>query len=141
MTQPAVNSDAVAHHASPAYVIEDRLFVNNEFVSSKSGLRLDVYNPTTEKVCASVYEATEEDVDIAVNAAKAAFPAWSNLNAQDRGHYLEKWADALERALPEMAYLDAISMGKPAYPDRELTFLSGRTMARDTNSRSQDWHP
>lgn len=100
-------------------VIEDRLFINGEFVPSKLGKKFDVFNPATEKLSASVYEADLEDVNIAVQAAKAAFPAWSNLNALQRGQYLERWANALEKALPEISYLDAISMGKPAYPDRK----------------------
>ncbi|ORY08598.1 aldehyde dehydrogenase [Clohesyomyces aquaticus] len=99
-------------------VIEDRLFINGEFVPSKSGKKFNVINPTTEKLSASVYEADAEDVDIAVQAAKAAFPAWSELNALQRAHFLERWASALEKALPEISYLDAISMGKPAYPDQ-----------------------
>ena len=123
MAQSAlINDDTPPYHGKPD-VIEDRLFINGEFVPSISGKKFDVYNPTTEKVSASVYEASVEDVDAAVSAAKAAFPAWSELDALQRGHYLNKWADALERALPEIAYLDAISMGKPAYPDRELTFF------------------
>ena len=72
--------------------IEDRLFINGEFVPSKSGKKFDVFNPTTEKLCASVYEAGPEDVDIAVAAAKAAFPAWSDLGAADRAGYIEKLA-------------------------------------------------
>ncbi|CEJ94784.1 Putative Aldehyde dehydrogenase [[Torrubiella] hemipterigena] len=98
--------------------IESRLFINNEFIPSVSGKRFDVISPITEAVSASVYEAGVEDVELAVQAAKAALPAWSERNATERAHFLNKWADALEAAAEEMAYLDAISMGKPAYPDR-----------------------
>ncbi|OCK74766.1 aldehyde dehydrogenase [Lepidopterella palustris CBS 459.81] len=107
-----------AQHTGRPDVIEDGLFINGEFVPSKSGKKFDIFNPATEKWSASVYEADVEDVDIAVQAAKDAFPAWSELNALQRGHYLERWAEALEKALPEISYLDAISMGKPAYPDQ-----------------------
>jgi aldehyde dehydrogenase (NAD+) len=94
--------------------IEDRLFINGEFVPSKSGKKFDVFNPATTKLSASVYEANADDVDIAVKAAKAAFPAWSELSALERGGYLFKLADAIEKNLAELGYLDAISMGKPA---------------------------
>lgn len=101
--------------------IEGRLFINGEFVNAKSGKTFDVVNPATEKVAASVQEAGVEDVDDAVAAAKAAFPAWSELSAGDRGGYLFKLADALEKRLPELAYLDAISMGAPAATNCRFT--------------------
>src|ERR1700753_2552080 len=97
--------------------IEDRLFINGEFVPSISGKKFDVYNPATEKLAASVYEAGPEDVDAAVKAAKAAFPAWSELPAQERAGYLHKFADALQKVLPQLSYLDAICMGKPTHND------------------------
>lgn len=100
--------------------IENRLFINGEFVPSKSGRTFEVVNPATEKVAASVFEADAADVDDAVAAAKAAFPAWSELPASERGAYLFKLADALEKHLPELAYLDAISMGKPVDNDSEF---------------------
>lgn len=59
--------------------IETRLFINGEFVPSKSGKTFDVINPATEKLTASPFEAGAEDVDLAVDAAKAALPAWSAL--------------------------------------------------------------
>ena len=95
--------------------IEGRLFINGEFVESKAGKTFDIINPATEKKAASVHEATVEDVDAAVAAAKAAFPAWSELSGGDRGDYLLKLADALAKRVDEMAYLDAISMGAPAH--------------------------
>ena len=97
--------------------IEGRLFINGEFVNAKSGKTFDVINPATEKHSATVQEAGVEDVDDAVAAAKAAFPAWSELSAGERGQYLSKLADALEKHLKELSYLDAISMGKPAAND------------------------
>lgn len=97
--------------------IEGRLFINGEFVNAKSGKTFDIVNPATEKVIASVQEAGVEDVDIAVAAAKAAFPAWSELSAGERGEWLFKLAAALEKRLDECSYLDAISMGKPVAND------------------------
>jgi aldehyde dehydrogenase (NAD+) len=97
--------------------IEDRLFIGGDFVPSISQKKFDIYNPSTEELAASVYEAGVEDVDRAVNAAKAAFPAWSELSATARGSYIFKLADALERVLPEVGYLEAITMGRPYQPD------------------------
>lgn len=97
--------------------IETGLFINGEFVQSKAGKTFDVVNPATEKVVASVYEADSDDVDAAVAAAKAAFPVWSELSATERQGWLLKLADALEKRSAEISWLEAVSVGKPAYSD------------------------
>lgn len=93
--------------------IETRLFINGEFLPSKQGKKFDVINPATEKVTASPYEATAEDVDIAVEAAKAAFPAWSEMGGFARAGFFYKLADLLETSNTEFARLEAVSMGRP----------------------------
>ncbi|KAL5592800.1 hypothetical protein FOBRF1_013108 [Fusarium oxysporum] len=92
---------------------ENRLFINGEFVPSVSGKTFDLTNPTTEEKIASVYEAGAEDVDIAVKAAKAAFPAWSALSAEERCDYLIKLADEIEKHEKLFLHLEAIAMGMP----------------------------
>jgi aldehyde dehydrogenase (NAD+) len=93
--------------------IETRLFINGEFVPSKLGKTFDVVNPATEKITASPYEATAEDVDLAVEAAKAALPAWSEMGGFGRAGFFYKLADLVEKANTELAQLDAVSMGRP----------------------------
>ncbi|KAJ0129303.1 ATP-dependent DNA helicase pif1 [Fusarium oxysporum f. sp. albedinis] len=97
--------------------IENRLFINGEFVPSKSRKTFSVVNPTTEEVSAQVFEAGPEDVNDAVAALAAAFPPCSKLGALGRAKYLFKLADALEKHLPELGYLDAITMAKPVDND------------------------
>ncbi|KAJ0268023.1 hypothetical protein Brms1b_012388 [Colletotrichum noveboracense] len=123
-----VISDAV--EALKEMPIETRLFINGEFVPSRSGKTFDVYNPATEQKTASVFEADVEDVNDAVAAAKAAFPAWSDLAATERGAFLFKLADSMEKHFAEMSYLDAISMGKPVDSDAvamsQLRYYAGK---------------
>ncbi|KAK6386251.1 hypothetical protein LTS17_001826 [Exophiala oligosperma] len=118
--------------------IEGRLFINGEFVEARSGKKFDVVNPSTEEVTTSVWEAGVEDVNAAVAAAKAAFPAWSELPASERGTYLLKLADALEKRLPEIAYLDAVSMGKPA--DNDFISPTGVAVLRYFAGRAWESH-
>ncbi|KIW86882.1 uncharacterized protein Z519_12503 [Cladophialophora bantiana CBS 173.52] len=113
---PSATTDTPTQGYKPKH-IEDRLFINGEFVPSKSGKKFDIINPNNEKFAASVYEAGAEDVDEAVKAAQAAFPAWSALSAAERQGYIEKLADAIEKNLEEIGYLEAISMGKPYIGD------------------------
>lgn len=111
-------SSATSQNISPNIVqapkeIETRLFINGEFVPSKSGKNFDVVNPATEQISASVYEAELDDVNAAVAAAKAAFPPWSERGGFDRASFLYKLADLYETNNDELAKLEAISMGKP----------------------------
>ncbi|KAL3291779.1 aldehyde dehydrogenase [Colletotrichum asianum] len=117
MSLPKIPVISGAVEALKEMPIETRLFINGEFVPSRSGKTFDVYNPATEQKTASVFEADVGDVNDAVAAAKAAFPAWSDLAATERGAFLFKLADSMEKHFAEMSYLDAISMGKPVDSD------------------------
>jgi aldehyde dehydrogenase (NAD+) len=115
---PSATTDSASTEGYKPKHIEDRLFINGEFVPSVSGKKFDLINPNTEKLSASVYEAGAEDVDLAVKAAQDAFPAWSALSAAERGGWLNKLADAIEKNIEEIGYLEAITMGKPYVGDR-----------------------
>ena len=114
--------------------IEDRLFINGEFVPSISGKKFDIINPNTEKFAASVYEGGAEDVDVAVEAAKEALPAWSALGAAERGAWLNRLADAVEKNIDEIGYLDAISMGRPYIGDGKHSNVAPAHNSLLTNS-------
>lgn len=88
------------------------LFINNEFVKSKSGKTLDSINPSTGEVNGSVYAAEEEDVDIAVKAARAAFKSWKKVTGVDRGTLLNKFADVLEKDRDLIGAMEAWDSGK-----------------------------
>lgn len=60
-----------------------------------------------------VAEASVQDVDSAVAAAEAAFPAWSSLSPIERGKPLKAMAAKITASSVELATLDAISMGRP----------------------------
>ncbi|KAL7777251.1 hypothetical protein CFE70_007674 [Pyrenophora teres f. teres 0-1] len=60
-----------------------------------------------------LHEASEQDTDNAVAAAKAAFPAWSALSPDQRGQYFKKLAKLIRENNDELAALEASSMGRP----------------------------
>ncbi|KAF2434372.1 aldehyde dehydrogenase [Tothia fuscella] len=93
--------------------IENRLYINGEFVESSDGKKFDIISPYSEEKVASVYEATVEDTNKAVAAAKNAFPSWAELEPHERGVYLSKLGDLCAQYHEELAVLDAISMGRP----------------------------
>ncbi|KAJ5930495.1 Retinal dehydrogenase 1 [Penicillium verhagenii] len=92
---------------------ETRLFINGKFVEASDGGKFDLISPATGEKFAEVSEATEDDTNAAVAAAKAAFPAWSALSPSARGAYLKKLAPLVAEAHDELAEIEALSMGRP----------------------------
>ena len=72
-----------------------------------------IFNPSLGKVIASIPEATIEQVNEAVAAAVAAFPAWARLTPKDRSLTLLKIADAIEKNQETFAALESENCGKP----------------------------
>lgn len=93
--------------------LQDKLFINGEFVEGVEGATIDDLNPHDGSKLAGVAEARGADVDRAVAAAQAAFPGWSRMAAMDRGRLLLKLADAVEAHADELARLESIDTGHP----------------------------
>jgi acyl-CoA reductase-like NAD-dependent aldehyde dehydrogenase len=74
---------------------------------------IEVVEPATELVMATVPEAGVEEADAAVAAAKAAFPAWRAVSPGDRAALLRRLADKLEEHHEELSVLEARNAGKP----------------------------
>ncbi|UNI20458.1 mitochondrial aldehyde dehydrogenase [Purpureocillium takamizusanense] len=91
------------------------IFINNEFVKATSGQTITSIDPATEKDIATVQAAGAEDVDAAVQAAHKALrdPSWKQLAPSDRGHLMNKLADAIEVNKETLATIDAWDNGKP----------------------------
>jgi len=91
------------------------LYINGSYVPSQSGKTFESLNPATEEVIATVSEADEKDIDIAVDAARKAFDEgpWSELTTAERSHLIYKFADLLEEHREELAQLETIDNGKP----------------------------
>jgi aminomuconate-semialdehyde/2-hydroxymuconate-6-semialdehyde dehydrogenase len=87
-------------------------FINGEFVAPRSGAYFDDINPATAEVIAATPDSDERDVDDAVRAAKAAFPAWSRTPAAERSDLLLKLADLIANSLDELARIESIDNGK-----------------------------
>src|SRR4029450_7045677 len=74
-------------------------FSNGSSAPPRSGRRMDVLEPATGQAYASVADSDVADVDAAVAAARAAFPAWSAWPAPERSLLLHKLADLIDRNL------------------------------------------
>lgn len=87
-------------------------FINGDFVAPNSGEYLDNYNPATGEVYSQIPRSSASDIQDAVQAAKAAFPAWSALSTEERSQFLLKIANALEKNLKEFAMAESMDQGK-----------------------------
>ncbi|HLO34666.1 MAG TPA: gamma-aminobutyraldehyde dehydrogenase [Candidatus Deferrimicrobium sp.] len=88
-------------------------FIGGHWVEAASGETLDVINPANDRVIAKVPRSSGEDVDRAVAAADAAFPAWGHATPGERSSALLKLADALEARGEEIGRLESQNAGKP----------------------------
>ncbi|PRX49146.1 aldehyde dehydrogenase (NAD+) [Prauserella shujinwangii] len=88
-------------------------YVEGEWVPSSGTRGIDVVNPATEEVIATVPEGTAEDVDAAVAAARRAFPGWAATPVGERCGYVGAIADALDRRRDEVAATISADMGCP----------------------------
>lgn len=74
---------------------------------------ISVLEPSTGQEMAQVPRAGVQEVDAAVAAAKAAFPAWRSVSPADRASVMRSLADAIEQRAPELVQLEARNAGKP----------------------------
>src|SRR5881296_514315 len=103
--------------------LQDRygLFIGGEFVEPKSGRWFPTIDPSNESVLAEIAEAGDEDVDVAVTAARSAYvTAWRDLPGSERAKYLYRIARALQERAREFAVLESMNGGKPIKESRDV---------------------
>jgi aldehyde dehydrogenase (NAD+) len=100
--------------------VQTRLFIGGEFVDAAQGATFPVGNPHDGSQLAEVAEARAEDVDRAVDAARAAFAGWSATPAAERGHLLLRLAEAVDANADELARLESADTGHPIRDARAL---------------------
>ncbi|BAK67467.1 benzaldehyde-derivatives dehydrogenase [Sphingobium sp. SYK-6] len=83
----------------------DKLFIDGQWVAPARGGRIEIVSPNSEEVVARVAEATNEDMDSAVAAARRAFDngAWSGMSPAERGALVGRWAAILKERIGELS--------------------------------------
>ncbi|UGY93298.1 aldehyde dehydrogenase family protein [Streptomyces gobiensis] len=111
---PAPESRAVVDIA-PSY----GLFIDGEFRAATGGKVFKTISPASEEVLSEVAQASPEDVDTAVKAARKAFEKWSALPGAERGKYLFRIARIIQERSRELAVLETLDNGKPIRETRD----------------------
>ena len=88
-------------------------YVGGSFVEHGGTEWMDVFEPATGVRFAMLPLSGSDDVDAAVEAARAAQPGWGSLSMGDRAVWLDKIADSLESSFDEIAELESRDTGKP----------------------------
>jgi len=96
----------------------EEFYINGAWVRPEQARFLDVVNPATEQVIAKVAAGSSADVDKAVRAAQAAFPAYSNMAQQGRISLLENVVRIFKRRREDIAQAITLEMGCPISASR-----------------------
>ncbi|HZQ07783.1 MAG TPA: aldehyde dehydrogenase family protein [Anaerolineae bacterium] len=90
------------------------MFIGGEFTRGSTGRTYDIINPANNETIARAWEASLDDVDRAVAAARDAFDngPWSRMTGKERGEYLRRMADLIRGDMNKFAFLEAADVGK-----------------------------
>lgn len=120
-------------------------YIGGELVAPASGEHLDNFNPATGEIYSQLPDSDERDVERAVVAAKAAFPAWSQTSPEERFAILMRLVGLIERDLESLALAESVDQGKPVslaravdIPRAVANFRFYATAAMHTANESHD---
>jgi aminomuconate-semialdehyde/2-hydroxymuconate-6-semialdehyde dehydrogenase len=95
-------------------------YVNGELIGPTSKKYIDVFEPATGKIYSHVPNSDDNDTDLAVSAARKAFPVWSKHSLKTRSNYLIKLASEIKKDSEELAFYESRDTGKPISLARRL---------------------
>ncbi|XP_027216035.2 probable methylmalonate-semialdehyde/malonate-semialdehyde dehydrogenase [acylating], mitochondrial [Penaeus vannamei] len=98
-----------SYSASPAVT---KLFIDGQFVESKATEFVDVHNPATNEVVTRVPKSTQDEMQAAVDAAKAAFKSWSKASVLTRQQVMFKYQQLIKDNIHELAKNITLEQGK-----------------------------
>lgn len=90
-------------------------YINGAMVEPVSKQYLDNYDPSTGAVYSLCPDSDERDVELAYQAAEAAFPSWSNTPNEKRSRIMLRISELIEQKLDQLAEAETIDQGKPLW--------------------------
>ena len=91
----------------------NKFYINGEWVTPEGRETLEVINPATEQAFATISLGTAGDVDAAAQAARAAFPEWSQSSVEERLAVIEKIVGGIKARGAELATAISDELGAP----------------------------
>ena len=100
---------------------QQQLFINGRFVSPRTKKYFPTINPSNEEKLSEIALAADEDVNLAVKAARNAYNGiWSSISAKERGKYIYRIARLIQEKSRELAVLETLDGGKPIRESRDI---------------------
>ncbi|MDG4880341.1 betaine-aldehyde dehydrogenase [Mesorhizobium sp. WSM4884] len=87
-------------------------YVNGRYIEDEGGAPLPVIYPGTGETIATLHSATPNVLELAIEAARAAQPAWARLKPVERGRILRRAADILRARNADLARIETLDTGK-----------------------------
>ncbi len=87
-------------------------FINGDFIETTEPKEIDVINPSEGKVISTVPMSSIKELDVAVKAAKAAYPNWAKQTLKERVQVFFKYRSLLEKNINELTELVQLENGK-----------------------------
>ena len=104
-----------------------KMLINGKWVNSSIGERLETVNPYNQEVWATIPQASEQDIDEAVSAARKTFDqTWKKIRGSERANLLMKLADLLDRDAERMSILETTDNGKVIRETKNQMHFSAR---------------
>jgi len=94
-------------------LLQGRLLINGEWVDADNNETLDIINPSTGEVVASVAKAGTDETKRAIEAANQALPAWRAKSAKERASLLKKLFDLMIENQDDLGAILTAEQGKP----------------------------
>ena len=97
------------------------LFIDGKWVKPSSGKYFDTINPATEEKLSEIADASDEDVDKAVKAARKAYTnVWSKISPKERAKYIYRIARMMQERSRELAVIESLDGGKAIRESRDI---------------------
>ena len=90
-------------------------YVDGREIEADAGQTIDVRNPATGAIIATIPNSTAADVDVAMKSARKAFESreWGGLSIRERSRLINRLADAFEANLEDLYKLETMNNGRP----------------------------
>ncbi|RYL90356.1 NADP-dependent glyceraldehyde-3-phosphate dehydrogenase [Sporolactobacillus sp. THM7-4] len=114
-------------------------YLAGEWKESSSGETIAIKSPWLRQTIGNVQAVTREEVDAAIESAHAAQKEWAQKSLSERGTYLERWADELEKNAEEIARTVMQEVGK-GYKDAKKEVVRTADLIRYTVQEALHMH-
>jgi aldehyde dehydrogenase (NAD+) len=118
----ALSYDAAPESTAPVRLRSNYgLYIDGAFRDPTGDVFFDTINPATEATLATVAQASADDVDAAVRAARRAYDdVWSTMPGAERAKYLFRVARLIQERARELAVVETLDNGKPIRESRDV---------------------